>query len=123
VTPSAGSVDASEKILEAESLSQQNSAPVQSRSSPMETILAEAVIEPYVVNNLTEGLMITGIQNLKAASDLGLKNGDVIRSVNGHRLAGRQTAFQVFKKAMSGQSVGLELMRDGKIKKLSFPLR
>jgi type II secretion system protein C len=101
----------------------QNPPTVQSKMGYMEAVLDEAVIEPYLVNSRTEGLKITGMENIKAAKDLGLKNGDIIRTVNGHRLTSKQKAFQVFKKAKSEPSVGLELMRDGEIKTLSFSLR
>ncbi|UCE98808.1 MAG: PDZ domain-containing protein [Planctomycetota bacterium] len=96
---------------------------VQTKKRYMETILDEAMIEPYVVDSQTEGLKITGIENIKAAKDLGLKNGDVIHTVNGHRLTSRKKAYQVFKKAKSEPSVRLELIRNGEIETLSFSLR
>ena len=120
---STNSVDDTKETVGTSSSSEQNRIPVQPRKTALEAILEEAIIEPYVVNNLIEGLRITGIENIKAAEDLGLKNGDIIRTVNGHRLTTKQNAYQVFKKAMSEQSVGLELIRDGEIEKLSFSLR
>lgn len=89
----------------------------------VETILKKAVIKPYIVNGKTEGLKITGLENIKAAEGLGLKNGDIIRTVNGHPLTGKQKAYQVFKKARSKSNISFELSRDGKTKKLSFGLR
>ena len=89
----------------------------------MEAILAKATIEPYAVNGQVEGLRITGLENIPMAKALGLKDGDIIRAVNGHRLTSKQKALQVFKKARSREAMSLELLRDGETKELSFALR
>jgi len=96
---------------------------LQAEIGPVEAILKQAVIEPYVAEGQIEGLRITGLENIKAAKDLGLKNGDVIRVVNGHRLTNKQQAYQVLKKARSQPAINLELLRGNETKKLSFALR
>jgi type II secretion system protein C len=89
----------------------------------IDTMLRKAVIQPVSVNGQTEGLMITGVEDTAIAKKLGLKDGDVIRVVNGQRLTGKQQAYQVFKKAGAQPSVDLELSRGNNIKTLSFPLK
>lgn len=89
----------------------------------VETILRKAVIEPYTANGQMEGLKIGGLENIKLAKDLGLKNGDIIRTVNGHRLTSKQKAYQVLKKARSQPTINLELLRGDETKRLSFVLR
>ena len=89
----------------------------------VEAILSKADIKPYAVDDQIEGLRITGLENISEAKELGLKNGDIIRMVNGHRLTDKQKAFQIFKKARSQASVSMELLRDNKTKTLTFPLR
>ena len=89
----------------------------------MDTLLKKAVIEPHTVNGQMEGLKITGLEKIPGAALLGLENGDVIRTVNGHALTSRQKAFQVFKKSRSQPAIDLELMRKDEIKTLSFDLR
>ena len=89
----------------------------------VEALLSNAVIEPYSVDGRVEGLQITDLENINIAKNLGLKNGDVIRSVNGHRLTSKQKAFQVFKKAKTQPGMpDIEMLRDGNIKKLSFSM-
>jgi len=102
---------------------EQASTAVRTKIGRVETILKKAVIEPYVIDGQIEGLRITSLKNIPEAKDLGLKDGDVIRVVNGHRLTSKQKAYQIFKKARSRATVNFELLRDGKIKKLSFTLR
>jgi type II secretory pathway component PulC len=90
----------------------------------VEAVLNKAAIEPYFVDGQVEGLQITGLENLNIAKNFGLilKNRDVIRSVNGHRLTNKQKAYQVFKKAKSQPTIDIDLLRDNNTKKLSFSM-
>ena len=92
-------------------------------SGQVQSTLEKAVIEPYVVKGKVEGLKIMGLEGIIAARDLGLKNGDIICSVNGQRLTSKQKAYQIFKKARSQTAIDIELLRNGKFEKLSFTLR
>jgi type II secretion system protein C len=92
------------------------------KTGHVETLLNNAVIEPYFADGQAEGLQITGLENISIAKDIGLKNKDVIRSVNGHILTNKQKAYQVLKKAASQPAIDIELLRDNKTKKLSFPM-
>ena len=83
---------------------------------------AAAAIEPYFVDGRMEGLQITGLENISIAKNLGLKNNDVIRAVNGHRLTSKQKAYQIFKKARSQPAIDIELLQDNNTKKLSFSM-
>ena len=89
----------------------------------LETILTKATIEPYLVDDQVEGLRITNLETIPMAKAFGLKEGDIIRYVNGHRLVSKQKAFQIFKKARSQTTMSLELLSDGETKELSFTLR
>jgi type II secretory pathway component PulC len=94
----------------------------QTKIGYVEAVLNNAAIEPYFVDGQVEGLQITGLENLSIAKNLGLKNRDVIRSVNGHRLTSKQKAYLVFKKAKSQPAIDIELLRDNNTKKLSFSM-
>lgn len=89
----------------------------------IETVLKNAVNNPYAVDGQMEGLRITGLEKIEGATNLGLKNGDVIRAVNGHRLTSKEKTYQVFKKARTQPMMDIELLRDNEIKTLSFSLR
>lgn len=91
--------------------------------SDIEIMLTKAIIEPYMIDGQVEGLKITGLENIREAENLGLKNGDIIRTVNGHRLTSKQKAYQIFKKARSQEAMNIELLRDNETKTLSFSLR
>jgi type II secretion system protein C len=87
------------------------------------TMIPKANIEPYTIDGQVEGLRITGLEDIKGAEDLGLKNGDVIRAVNGQRLDSKQKAYQISRKARSQTAMNIELMRNNKIKAFSFSFR
>jgi general secretion pathway protein C len=85
-------------------------------------VFHKATIEPYIKNNRTEGLQITGLDKIPMAEIFGLKNGDVIQSVNGQQMTSKQKAFQVLMKAKTQSKVDIQLLRNGKSKDLSFDL-
>lgn len=120
--PAAQTIGDSEPVR-ADLSTQKANANTPAKIGYVETILKKAVIEPYVVDGQTEGLRITGLENIREAKDLGLKNGDVIRVVNGHLLTSKQKAYQVFKKARSQTAMNVELLRGNRTKKLSFALQ
>lgn len=83
-------------------------------------VFRQATIEPYVKNGQTEGLRITGLDKIPMAEMFGLRDGDIIRSVNGQQLTSKQKAFQVLMKAKTQSKVDIQLLRNGKSKALSF---
>ncbi|MEN6338048.1 MAG: type II secretion system protein N [Phycisphaerales bacterium] len=109
---------------------QNEKAPAQDKQATLPPVKADyvaevfrkATIEPYVKNDKTEGLRITGLDKIPIAEMFGLRDGDVIRSVNGQQLTSKQKAFQVLMKARTQSKVDIELLRNGKSKDLSFGL-
>lgn len=93
-----------------------------SRAGSVAELFRKITIEPYVSNDRTEGLKITGLENFPMAQALGLQNGDVVQSVNGQQLTSKQKAFQVLMKARTQSKINFQLLRDGKSKNLSFNL-
>lgn len=121
--PSSQSAKKTRKTMDTASSTNQVPSESGERMGYAEALLNKAVIAPYAVNDQIEGLRITGLENVPAAEDLGLKNGDVIRAVNGHRLTSKQHAYQVFKKARTQPSMSIELLRSGRTRQISFALR
>ena len=93
-----------------------------SRAGSVADLFHRVTVEPYVSNNRTEGLKITGLENFPMAQTLGLQNGDIVQSVNGQQLTSKQKAFQVLMKARTQSKINFQLLRDGKSKNLSFNL-
>jgi type II secretion system protein C len=90
-----------------------------SRAGYMSEVFRKATIEPYVRNDRTEGLRITGLDKIPLAEAFGFKNGDIVQAVNGQQLTSKQKAFQVLQKAKTQSKVNIRILRDGKSKDLS----
>jgi len=89
----------------------------------VDNVLRKATIEPYVRNGRPQGLKITGLEENPLTAMVGLRNGDVIQTVNGQTLTNKQKAFQVIQKAKSQSKLNIQLLRDGKAKELSLDLQ
>jgi type II secretion system protein C len=100
----------------------QPAQPPSARLGYVEELFRKATIEPHVENGRTEGLKITGLEQTPLANLFGLRNGDIVQTVNGQNLTSKQKAFQVLKKARAQPNINLRLVRDGKAKELSFDL-
>jgi type II secretion system protein C len=121
--PSAKTINEMSNAMRTDLSTQKAHTVAQTKIECVEAVLKKAVIEPHIVDGRIEGLRITDLENIEEAKELGLKNGDIIRAVNGHRLTSKQRAHQIFKKASSQAAISLELLRDDETKKLSFDLR
>jgi type II secretion system protein C len=100
-----------------------NDAVITSKAGYIQKLLSKAVISPYVVDGRVEGLEITGLENLSEGETFGLKNGDIVHSVNGHSLTSKQKAFQILKKARSQDAISVEMSRNNRVNEISWPLR
>jgi general secretion pathway protein C len=91
--------------------------------SYLEDVFHKARIEPYVQQGQTEGLKISGLQDTPLTGLFGLRNGDVVQTLNGQSLTSKQKAFQVIQKARTQSKLQLQILRNGKAKDLSVDLR
>jgi general secretion pathway protein C len=122
-TPPVKTINEMSNTTKADLSNQNANTSIRTKIGCVEAILKQALIEPHVVDGQVEGFKITDLENIKDAEVLGLKNGDIIRTVNGNLLTSKQKAHQIFKKAMSQTAINLELLRNDETKKLSFVLR
>jgi general secretion pathway protein C len=122
-TPSVKTINETSNTTRTDLSSQNTHNDIQTKIGCIEAILKQALIEPHIVDGQVEGFRITDLENISEAEVLGLKNGDIIRAVNGNLLTSKQKAHQIFKKAMSQAAINLELLRDDETKNLLFNLR
>ncbi len=92
------------------------------RIGGLESVMAKASLEPYMVDGQTKGLRLTGIEGVSMAAFVGIQNGDVITTVNGQELTSMQKAYQVFQKARSQPELNVQLLRGDQAKALQFRL-
>jgi len=98
---------------------------IEKKMKSAQEMLAKTTIKPYIVKDQNLGLEITGLENMMVANfakRIGLKDGDIVSAVNGHRLTSKQRAYQILKKARHQKRLSLDLIRDNKPKSISFAL-
>jgi general secretion pathway protein C len=88
----------------------------------VEAVLKAVKITPHTVDGQTDGLEITGLENLSMAKYLGLENGDIIQTINGQNLTDERKAFQVLQKARALPSMDIQLTRGTQKKTLLFKI-
>ncbi|MBM4024869.1 MAG: hypothetical protein FJ280_05595 [Planctomycetes bacterium] len=96
--------------------------PPPGRAEYVTEVFRRATVEPYVKDDQTIGLKITGLDQFPMAGVFGFKDGDIVQTVNGQQLTSKQKAFQILMKAKTQPRVDIQLLRDGKSKELSFDL-
>ncbi len=97
---------------------QQELTKIRTNIKCVETILRNAVIEPYCTNGQIKGLQINGLDEISEAKALLLKSGDVILTVNGEALKSKKDAYDIFIKARKEPIMIIDLLQDGRAKKL-----
>jgi hypothetical protein len=123
VTPPEGDIETTSNTSGTDAPAKQVLTEVRTKIKCVETILKNAVIEPYLINGQIEGLRITGLDRILLAKDLLLKSGDIIRTVNGQPLNSKRGAYKIFKRARKRPIMKVELLRDGKTETLLYYLR
>lgn len=96
---------------------------LRSRMGGMSAILRATKFTPHVVDGKVRGLRVSGVDKIPGASLIGIRNGDVIESVNGHTLSSLPKAYQVFQKARRQSFVNVGLLRGKQRRTLSFRVR
>ncbi len=88
----------------------------------IEAILKTVKISTHETDGVEDGLKISGLEGSSMAKFVGLKDGDIIQTINGQSVINDRKAFQVLRKARSLSSFDLELKRGTETKKLSFKI-
>jgi general secretion pathway protein C len=83
-------------------------------------LLSQARVSPHFKNGKTDGFLIRAIVPGSLYDKVGLKNGDVIRKVNGSAITGPQQAMAMMQKLQKAVSVDVEIQRGGSIQQMHY---
>lgn len=89
----------------------------------LKTIMSQAVVRPYLADGAQQGFIISNIVPGSLYERLGLKNGDVVTSVNGTELTGVDDAMQLVNTMQSGGDISVSLLRNGANETLNYSFR
>lgn len=89
--------------------------------------LSQLMTQVRIVPNFTEekpdGFKLLSIKRGSLFDRLGLRNGDVIRQINGVPLDNPQKAFEVYQELESGQSISVDILRGGREQTFNYELK
>jgi general secretion pathway protein C len=85
-------------------------------------MMRQARIVPYFKDGKPAGFKLFAIRPNTLYSKLGLKNGDVVLTLNGVELASPDNALQAYQGLKDAKVVNMEILRRGKAKTLKYEI-
>ena len=83
----------------------------------------EARVVPNFADGQTNGFKVFAIRRNSALRKMGLKNNDVLTSVNGFDLSNTEKALEIYGKLQSEKSFTLEVLRNGEPVSMEYNIR
>ncbi len=96
---------------------------VQKATEDMGQLLTQARIVPYVKNGETVGYKVFAVRPGSIFDKIGLKNGDVIKMVNGMKIQSPQEALELFRQLRDESEFEITIERGNEEKTLYYTLR
>lgn len=91
--------------------------------SNISTVLTDARMTPKVLNGAVEGFLVTEIKPRGVFDAVGLKNGDVLKRINGYAIDTPEKAVQVLSGLKGETRIELDIVRGGKKMNFHYEIR
>ncbi len=88
----------------------------------MNEMLTQVRVRPYFSGGKPDGFMVSRIKRGSIFEKMGLKNGDVIRGVNGQSIESADKMLELYRSMTSGSEVTVDIKRRGKEEELRFSI-
>ncbi|MBW2311124.1 MAG: type II secretion system protein GspC [Deltaproteobacteria bacterium] len=86
-------------------------------------LLSQARVRPHFSEGKPDGLAISHIKRRSIFEKLGLKNGDVIKGLDGNEIKSPDDVLQMYKKLTLGSEVAIEIERGGEEQIINYTFR
>jgi general secretion pathway protein C len=86
-------------------------------------LLTQIRVVPNFQDGRADGFKVFAIKPDSIFANVGLKNGDVIRKVNGNDITSPEKAFQLFQELRNEKDFAVEISRRGQTQSLSYEIR
>jgi len=100
-----------------------SSSELQESIENVHQLLSQARIRPHFKDGRSDGLAITNIKAGSIFSKLGLKNGDIIRGINGRDIKSPDDVLEMYRKLKSSSQIALEIVRGGEKEIIKYEFR
>ncbi len=91
-----------------------NRSEIDSALKDINQLLSQARIQPHFSNGDANGVSISRIKRGSIFSKLGLRNGDIIKDINGNALDSPDDLFSMYENLKSGSSASIKIIRRGR---------
>ncbi len=89
----------------------------------LDVLASQAAIVPYFKKGRPAGFRVYHIRKGSLYQKLGMKNGDVIRRINGYEFTSPQKALEAYSNLLSAKNLSVEILRKGKLKNFSYEVK
>ena len=86
-------------------------------------ILTQVRIRPHFVSGVSEGYWVGNIQPGSIIEEMGFRNGDIIKKVNGQDMSSPEKIFQLYQEIHKTGLVVIDVERGNQIKTLTYEIR
>ncbi|TNE50558.1 MAG: hypothetical protein EP343_07675 [Deltaproteobacteria bacterium] len=94
-----------------------------SMTKRLDVLASQAAIVPFFKKGKPAGFRVYHIKRGSLYQKLGIKNGDVIRRINGYEFTSPQKALEAYSNLMSAKNLSVEVMRKGKLQNYSYEVK
>ena len=89
----------------------------------LDSLMRQARAIPHYKRGKPAGFKVVGIRSNSIFRHLGLKSGDVLKSVGGEELTSINKAFGLFEKLKSSENFSLDIERKGKVSSFEYNIK
>lgn len=100
-----------------------NRGQMQTQLRDFSKLLSQARVTPHFTNKKADGFTITEIVKGSLYEEIGLRNGDVIRKVNGESVVSAEQAMRMYRELQSATNIDVEIDRGGSIQQVSYSIQ
>jgi general secretion pathway protein C len=87
------------------------------------TMMREARLTPHFTGGQPDGFMITNLPSNSFLGRMGLRNGDIMKGVNGQKFGSLEEFFQAYQQLQTEPMLQLEVERSNRTETLTYEIR
>ena len=92
-------------------------------SDDVDDLMKQVKMRPHFTEGGADGLMVYGIRPNSVFRKIGLRNGDIIKDINGTEIVSAEDASSLYDKLKDADNAKITLLRRGKIEELYYPVK
>jgi general secretion pathway protein C len=96
---------------------------VEGSLSNINQLLTQVRVRPHFSDGLPDGLAVSHIRPDSIFAQLGLKNGDVVKGVDGKEIKSPNDIFRFYNSLKSGSAISVDVLRRGQLQTLRYSFR